>query len=105
MAGERIFEFGGEDRQTVKEKGKVEAFLALFTVLKLSDNGEDVGIVEPLKLLVKAAGWSEIGEFRYGLLAATVVLFLNHMDELPNEIKHAVACPNSLPQVGRSETL
>ena len=62
LAGQWIFEFGGEDRDAVQEQHEVEALLVLRAVAELPDNGEEVSGVQPLRLLIKPARRTKIGE-------------------------------------------
>ena len=70
LAGERVLEFGGEDRDAVQEQHEVEALLVLRAVVDLANGGEQVRRVQPPRLLVESARGAEVGEAK---LAARVL--------------------------------
>ena len=78
LSGERIFEFGGEERQTVQEDPEVQAVLVLLAVVELPHHREEVAPVEALEFLVEAAGGPEVGESK---LAAGI------LDAVPQHVQ------------------
>ena len=62
LAGQRVLQLGGEDRDAVEEQHEVEALLVPGAVAELADDGEEVAGMQPLRLFVEPAGRAEIGE-------------------------------------------
>ena len=62
LAGERVLELGGEDGQAVQEQHRVEALLVPGAVSDLPDDREEVGGVQPPRLLVEPARRAEVRE-------------------------------------------
>jgi len=60
---EWVFEFGGEDGESVEENAQVEAVFVLLTVFQLANDGKKVGFVEFLEFFVKTADGTEVSEF------------------------------------------
>src|SRR5262249_57291881 len=59
---EWVLQFRREDRQTIQEQDKIDALLAIFRIIKLADNAEDIRGVKPLCFRVQTADWLKIGE-------------------------------------------
>ena len=57
---ERVLELGREDRDAVQEEREVETLLTLLAEAELAHDGEEVGCVEALQLLVEATRRPEI---------------------------------------------
>ena len=64
LAFERVLQFGGEDRNAVEEYPQVETLLVLLAEIKLTDDGELVGLVMLLRFFVQARGRAEVGELK-----------------------------------------
>ncbi len=62
---EGVFEFGGDDRQTVDEKDDIDGVFVLLAVFELADDAEAVGLIEPMVLGVHPAGGLEVGELKF----------------------------------------
>ena len=62
LAVERALELGREDGNAVQEEHEVEALLALLAEAELADDGEEVGRVQALRLLVQPARRPEVRE-------------------------------------------
>ena len=57
---ERVLQLGREDGNAVQEEGEVDALLGLLAKAKLAHNGEEVGSVQALQLLVEPARRAEV---------------------------------------------
>src|SRR2546426_11710739 len=55
LSGQRVLQLGGEDRQAVQEEHQVQAFLVLLAVLELTNDREEVRLIEFLQCFVQAA--------------------------------------------------
>ena len=62
LAGERVLELGGEDGDAVQEQHHVEALLAPGAVSDLAGHGEEVGGVQPPRLLIESARRAQVRE-------------------------------------------
>ena len=62
LAGERVLELGGEDRDAVQEEREIDARFVLLAEVELADDREEVGGVQALEFLVEAARRAEVGE-------------------------------------------
>ena len=65
LAGQRIFELGGENRDAVQEQHEIEALLVLRAVAQLPHDGEQVAGMQSLRLFIEPARRTEIGELEF----------------------------------------
>ena len=65
LAGQRIFELGGENRDAVQKQHEIEALLVLRAVAKLPHHGEQVAGMQPLRLFIEPARRTKIGELEF----------------------------------------